>query len=385
VEVTVTFRPVTYLVTFLQGGPYSGGWAVQLGGVLKNVTAGSILFTEPNGTFAYTVGHVPGYIVNPSRGTVTVAGAGATTTITFAAGASATYWLNFTESGLPTGTPWSVTVTSVGTISSTGGTITFRGLTSATYNYSFATVDGYVTPANGSIPIVTGSVSVEVTYSPWTYPVMFAESGLPSRTPWSVTIGDVTEASVNDTIQFELPNGTFTFEVATISGSWQATTPSGNVTVNSTSVEVAVEFVYAYPISITVTGLADGTRWFVNVTGTIFGSLTPALKDTAGTGLRYTFSSTSPTLVFSLPNGTYTYTVESPDPSWTPAQSTGALSVQGQSPPPVAIAPSTSSPVTILGLSPAVFVAGVVIVALVALLIGLLIYRRSPRFPKDRA
>lgn len=69
----------------------------------------------------------------------------------------------------------------------------------------------------------------------------------------------------------------------------------------------------SYPVSFTESGLPAGTRWWVNLSVT------------------QTFSSTTTTLQFSLPNGSYDYSVRSAQPSYLPSMATGSLSVAGHS------------------------------------------------------
>ncbi len=76
--------PGSYTVTFTESGlPGSTSWSVTLNGAPQSSTGTSILFTEMNGTYSYTVGSVTGYTAAPSSGMVTVSGPGSSTSITF--------------------------------------------------------------------------------------------------------------------------------------------------------------------------------------------------------------------------------------------------------------------------------------------------------------
>ena len=77
--------PSTYSVTFPQSGlPAGTSWSVTLNGQTLSSTTSTITFSEPNGTYAYTVGAVNGYTATPSSGSVTVNGVSQTVAITFA-------------------------------------------------------------------------------------------------------------------------------------------------------------------------------------------------------------------------------------------------------------------------------------------------------------
>ncbi|MEM3325620.1 MAG: S53 family peptidase, partial [Thermoplasmata archaeon] len=68
-------------------------------------------------------------------------------------GTPTTYTVTFTESGLPSGTSWSVTFNS-NTKSSTTNTISFTGIANGTYSYSVGAVSGYTaSPSSGTITV----------------------------------------------------------------------------------------------------------------------------------------------------------------------------------------------------------------------------------------
>jgi len=78
-----------FSVRFTEKGLASGTeWSVRLGGVSLSATGTAINFTEPNGTYAYTVGAVSGYTSNPSNGSLTVHGKKVTIAIKFQRSAS---------------------------------------------------------------------------------------------------------------------------------------------------------------------------------------------------------------------------------------------------------------------------------------------------------
>jgi len=79
-----TLRAVSeYVVTFSETGLPSGtSWSVTLNGTVQNSTTPSMDFMEPNGTYLFLVGSVPGYTVGP-EGNLTVQGAPASATIAF--------------------------------------------------------------------------------------------------------------------------------------------------------------------------------------------------------------------------------------------------------------------------------------------------------------
>jgi hypothetical protein len=72
--------------------------------------------------------------------------------------------LTFTESGLPNGTTWKVTVLAVG-LSSTSTMITFLGVPDGKYSYSIGPVPGYTTTGSGKVSVSGASVNVKVMFT----------------------------------------------------------------------------------------------------------------------------------------------------------------------------------------------------------------------------
>ena len=70
-------KPVPqYAVTFSESGLKTGTtWSVNLGGAVNSSSTTAIGFSEPNGTYSYSIGAVSGYTASPSSGSVTVSGA----------------------------------------------------------------------------------------------------------------------------------------------------------------------------------------------------------------------------------------------------------------------------------------------------------------------
>ncbi|MCI4333727.1 MAG: ice-binding family protein [Thermoplasmata archaeon] len=74
----------TFTVTFTESGLSAGtNWSVTLNGIPEPSSNSTLVFTELNGTNAYTVATSSGYTETPASGNVTVHGANAGQTITF--------------------------------------------------------------------------------------------------------------------------------------------------------------------------------------------------------------------------------------------------------------------------------------------------------------
>ncbi len=153
-----------------------------------------------------------------------------------------TYTVSFVETGLPTGTSWSVTFNGSTNESSTN-TITFTEANSS-YQFTIASISGYtVSPASGTIIVNGSSVSKDITFTLKStvtkYLVSFVETGLPSGTSWSVTVDSMTNSSTGNTISFMLPDGNYSFTSSnnanySFSGPTTVKVDGSSVTVNLT-------------------------------------------------------------------------------------------------------------------------------------------------------
>ena len=218
----VTFAPVPpgdHTASFSETGLPSGtNWSVTLGGVTHTSTGTKVTFTEPNGSYGFTIPTVPGYSSAPSKGTLVVKG-NENQAVTFAS-KTKSYTVSFNESGLPTGTEWSVSLGSTNR-SSPDPTIAFTE-PNGKYDYSTGIVRGYVAaPSSGSITVQGGNQTQTVRFIPLLpgeYSVTFDESGLAYGSNWSVTLGTINNGTNTTQVAFTVVNGTYNYSVGPLSG-----------------------------------------------------------------------------------------------------------------------------------------------------------------------
>ncbi len=294
VPIDVACTP-TFLVTFEQSdaseAPLDESWTVVFDGIAQTALDGasSIVFQAPNGTYAYSVPGLPGFVAIPPRGEVAVAGADQTTDVTY-------YQVNYTvsirELGLPRGIHWSVTADGTLYVAPSGQAITFD-LPNGTYDYQLSGVPGYhesTIPYAGTITLNGSGIGLTLRFKPFPYAVVFRETGLPSGTVWNVSLGHAWILSNNTTATFGATNATYAFTVTSIG--YTANPFSGNVTVSGGSGDVSITFTAipssTYSVTFSETGLPSGTSWSVTLGGS-------------------TLSSMTRTITFTEPNGTYTY------------------------------------------------------------------------------
>ncbi len=158
----VTFTVYTYTLTITESGlPTGQSWSATIGGVTHSSTTTTITFNEPNGTVSYTIVGVAGFTATPPSGSVTIAGAVGSASVVFTL---TKYTVTFTETGLPSGTNWSVTANGT-TLYSTTATITFT-FPNATYYYTVGSVSGYSSNRTTDTVTVNGQdKNVGVAYS----------------------------------------------------------------------------------------------------------------------------------------------------------------------------------------------------------------------------
>jgi Ice-binding-like len=164
IVVPTTTSPTTYPVTFTESGlPAATSWSVALAGSLVSSTTTTVAFGVLTGTYGYTV-TVLGFIATPGWGNVTVGTTPVNQAITCVAGVAGTFAVNFTETGLPTGTGWSVTMNGVLT-NSVSLTTGFQ-VGSGTYGYTTGQVSNYTSsPSSGSVTVNGADQSPPITYT----------------------------------------------------------------------------------------------------------------------------------------------------------------------------------------------------------------------------
>lgn len=128
-------------------------------------------------------------------------------------------------------------------------------------------------------------------FSPTTYSVQFAESGLPPGTAWWVNLSDGrSSGSTTDTVTILLSNGSYSFVPRTANTSFSA--PASTFVVDGEPVSEVSRFaLVTYPLTFTESGLPTDTVWWVNVSG------------------QAPRSSLASTITMSLPNGSYGFAV----------------------------------------------------------------------------
>ncbi|MEM4100990.1 MAG: hypothetical protein QXI08_06045, partial [Thermoplasmata archaeon] len=174
-----------------------------------------------------------------------------------------TYTVTFTESGLPSGTSWSVTFNG-NTKSSTTNTISFTGIANGTYSYSVGAVSGYTaSPSSGTITVNGANVNQAITFtaSSTTTVEVYSMVNSSSISTYSLpeaeafTVGSST-VNVNFVTLYLSGSGSVQFSIGT--GLWNADVLA-NTTVNVVSGNLW------YNVSISTISLKGSTTYYLNV------------------------------------------------------------------------------------------------------------------------
>lgn len=206
----------------------------------------------------------------------------------------------------PAGVDWGVSVGNI-TIDSQSSQITFD-LPVGTHAYNVTPISGYTSLRTGSVAVVSGAVSVPISFSAVKYGVTFSEVGLAGGTGWSVTIGGTTVTSNTASLIFLLTNGTYSYRIDPVA-KYTPVVAFGTVLVDGAAGNVQVAFDRtSYPVTFTESGLPIGTYWTVTADSMEAGSATESI-------------------VLELPNGTIAYTAVSHTQFATPGG--GTVDVHG--------------------------------------------------------
>lgn len=160
--VPVGWTQVTYPVVLTEEGlPSRTNWSGSIDGLQKSSTTSTLTFVEPNGSYSFAPGLVPGWTTLAPAPTIDVNGSPVAEGIPWF---QVVYAVAFTESGLATGTTWSVA------INGTEQTATSASLAFAEPNGSYGFVvtapQGYAaSPATGSVTVDGADASQGIAFS----------------------------------------------------------------------------------------------------------------------------------------------------------------------------------------------------------------------------
>ena len=204
------------------------------------------------------------------------------------------YTMSFTQSGLPSGTSWSV-VAAGQTYTTTSSTVSLS-MVPGTYNYTVLLVPGYkvTTAISGQVTLSTKSVNTPIGFAATTtkaYPVTIVQSGVIWGTPSSVLISSAGGVPVSGgSTTFMLPTGTYDYTVVPPAAYTSVTPLTGSFTVGSTSsptLSLVFKGVKFSPVPLTI-GLSGSSAVSAGFNAQVKGFGSQAYPNgTAGTNMTF--------------------------------------------------------------------------------------------------
>ncbi|OWP57180.1 MAG: hypothetical protein B2I17_02040 [Thermoplasmatales archaeon B_DKE] len=318
-NVTVIFNTVTWMVAFDENIFPAIDWKVVISdGQNMSGYDNGFDFQVQNGTYTYSITSLnPNYTVVKDYGNFTVDGAPTILLINFS---KKLYDVSFTETGLPTGTQWSINTTGGQTFKTSTRILSIQ-LANGSYLYFIYTADKRFAPSSYSGDFLISGINLtfSVSFTEVKYSVSFNETGLPVGDSWYLNItGMPSSGQVYDTsYSAKLPNGSYSYEVSTSNKLYLANTSEfvvggSRVTINVKFVPVTYKVVfYARSENPHALNPPAGIPWYVNITN--------------GQNLQ----STSNNISFYEPNGSYSYNVSIGDHIYRPIPGSGSFTING--------------------------------------------------------
>ena len=265
----------------------------------------------------------------------------------------------FHETGLPSGTPWSVNVS--GTLLSSTAPFLNTTEKAGGYGYAIHGVAGFTTPTyQGRLSVGTATVQVEVPFWTFNYSVEFTAYGLPSGTYWSVSLNGTPTSGTGGSVATTAPNGTYSYTITTVNA-YLANPGGGTVDVTGFAATVPVTFVLHL--------------------GNLAGNVTPATAVVTVNGGAVALDNGA----FNLSEAPGVYAIEATASGYAPGFYNITVTPGNTSTLPItlALAPGSSGTVNSgsggLSTTETLEIVGAVVVVLVVVGIGLLMVRRNRR------
>ena len=214
--------------------------------------------------------------------------------------ANVVYKVTISQIGLPLGTTWYANITGGKSYSSSTSNISFLE-SNGSYSISISTGNNLYRPSQSSglisLTVNGAQVSQSIVFLKVVYPVTFTEYGLKSGTEWYVNLTNGQSfSSTLAVISFSEQNGTFGFSIASLNRSYFYSNGAGSFSVQGSPVSVSVRFaLFNSSVTFQESGLPTGIRWFVYLTN------------------GQSFNTSSSSVAFNEPNGTYHYFVSTSD------------------------------------------------------------------------
>ena len=247
---SVFYPPQKYPVTFTESGlPAGTPWSVSLGNQIMSSSNNTIIFSEYNGTYSYSIPSVNALYPAPSSGYVTVAGKPLSLAINFLP--PSTYVVSFIPENISSSTLWWVVVGNSNK-SATGATDITFDLINGSYNYTTGVQAGYTsTPSKGNFTVSGSSASIIIIFSAREYTLTIFERGLPVGETWYVVVGGNSYSSSTSNLTVLLKDGNYTLTIPGIQG-YRPQMGSMKVVINNSNRTLEVYYNFVSPAGLSL-------------------------------------------------------------------------------------------------------------------------------------
>jgi hypothetical protein len=245
----------TFPVSVTEAGlPAGTNWTATVNGVSNGSDGATILFSEPNGAYSYSVSSPvqggPGvqYVAKPASGLFDISGSRAEVAVVY----SPEFQLVAAPAALGAGV-----VSPSGGWYTAGTPVNLSALAAPgeLFESWVGTGAGSYTGTENPAPVTMDApVSEQVVFaSGTTYSVTYAESGLPAGATWSVSTNGVSSTTNSTSLTFNEPNGSYSFGAESTYSeangtSFRAIPSFSTFTVSGAPVQFVVDF---FPVSAT--------------------------------------------------------------------------------------------------------------------------------------
>ena len=288
------------------GLPQNVSWYVDFNGNMKYSNASIITFIIPYGNYSYFAGsNDTNYHSFMGLKPLTVSNLDVFIDVYFW---SRNYTVTFAESGLPSGTQWSVIAGSQ-LYNSTNSTISLS-LPNGTYDYFLSSSSSAYAPANssGHFTVEGTAIHLSVAFEPSMYSVVFNRSG-PVGLEWGVSMDGKNATSNSSIVSFHVIYGEHNYTVMTFNQDYSPSPMSGIVYVWANTTITVFFSPILYKEIFTERGLPGSSTWSVTLGNS-------------------TIKSSTNSVVFNETNGTYSFRVDAIN-NYTVYPSVGTVVISG--------------------------------------------------------
>jgi hypothetical protein len=298
-----------YILFNETGLPYGQSWNVSIKNGSANVnqlytsTTNNLKAFLPTGynfSYAFSTFDASYYNITNLTGSVELLpSSNATVNISLT---NVSYYVHFLETGLTSGSSWSVTLNG-SKVSSTSTEINYI-LRNGTYSWVIGVSSVYTVNVSSGSVIVSGNAMTE--YIGFTYTafnITFSETGLPANQVWSLTIANVTYNSVNGIVLFQGKAGSYSAKINNASY-YTPVNAYFNFTVSGNA-----QYTIDYAVLVTFIESGYTGTWQVNVNGVEYSTTTNTIVVAITPGyFSYQITGVSGYTISPITSNTYYYT-----------------------------------------------------------------------------